>query len=360
MTLCHRRSPLCGARTAPSPRVRAHRRPLARARDRRHERGVQRRLRRSDQSVSLRRRRSDDAARSEGQRRPLPVSGHDRRSVGPASTGANGRERRGRRRMEPDDDRRRYSRGRRRVVHLSERAESLGRSGAHGAMAHSGGRASGSGSRARRRARLPVLAAVLLGRSGSGRPHDPARSQELSDRRRDAAAVPLARGGHLHAAEGQVRPEHLLRRQPQDPARRLDGRSECRAAAHPAGVREAGPGALPGHVSSEPAQHHRAVRAADGAQALSAARRRDVAAARRLRQRVDPAARARGASPTGARRARGPRRRARPHRAAAVDGGAGDRRGRRGAGRVDRVEGTRADRRLDADQLVRRPNRSSR
>ena len=70
----------------------------------------------------------------------------------------------------------------------------------------------GSGPRARRRARLPVLAAVLLGRSGCGRPHDPTRAQGLSDRRRDAAALPLARSGHLHAAQGQARSQHLLRR----------------------------------------------------------------------------------------------------------------------------------------------------
>ena len=70
-------------------------------------------------------------------------------------------------------------------------------------------------------------------------------------------------------------------------------RSQRRAAADPAGVREADARALPGHVPREPAQHHRDVRAADGAEAVSAARRRDVAAARRLRQRVDPAAGAR-------------------------------------------------------------------
>ena len=43
-----------------------------------------------------------------------------------------------------------------------------------------------------------------------------------------------------------------------------------------------------------------------------------------------------------------------PHRAAVADRGAGDRRRRRGARRPDRVEGPRADRRLGADQLVRR------
>ena len=78
-----------------------------------------------------------------------------------------------------------------------------------------------------RRAGLPVLAAVLLRRSWRRRPHDSAGAQELSDRRRDAAAVPLARGGHLRAAQGQVRPEHLLRREPEDPAGRLDGGGEC-------------------------------------------------------------------------------------------------------------------------------------
>ena len=176
-------------------------------------------------------------------------------------------------------------------------------------MAHSGRRASGSGPGARRRARLPVLAAVLLRRSGRRRPHDPARSQGLSDRRRDAAAVPLARGGHLPAAQGQARAQHLLRRHPQDPAGRVDCGSQRRTAADPAAVREADARALPGRVSRQPAQHHRAVRAADGAHALSAARRRDVAAAHRLRQRVDPAARARRASAAGARRARGARRR---------------------------------------------------
>ena len=69
-----------------------------------------------------------------------------------------------------------------------------------------------------------------------GRTH-PTRAQELSDRRRDAAALSLARSGHLPAAQGQVRPQHLLRRQPQDPARRLDRGSERRAAADPGGVR---------------------------------------------------------------------------------------------------------------------------
>ena len=70
------------------------------------------------------------------------------------------------------------------------------------------------------------------------------------------------------------------------------------------------PGRYPDTFQSEPAQHHRDVRAADGAEAVSAARRRDVPAARRLRQRVDPAAGARRASATGARRARGSWRRA--------------------------------------------------
>ena len=60
------------------------------------------------------------------------------------------------------------------------------------------------------------------------------------------------------------------------------------------------------------------------------------------------------ASATGTRRSRGPWRRARSNRAAAVDGGAGDRRHRRGARRVDRLERARADRRLAAHQLVRR------
>ena len=221
--LRHRRPPLCGARAAPSSRIRADRRPVPRARDWRHERGVQRRVRRADQSVSLRRRRSDDAALLEGQRGPLPLPGPERRAVGPAAPGANGRERGGRRRVEPDDDGRRYSRGRRRIVRLAQRAEPLGCPRAHGAMAHPGGRASGSGSRAGRRPWLPVLAAVLLGRSGSHRPNDPARAEELSGCRRDAAPVPMARGGHLHAAEGEVRPQHQLRRQPQDPSWRLHG-----------------------------------------------------------------------------------------------------------------------------------------
>ena len=179
-----------------------------------------------------------------------------------------------------------------------------GVAGPHGTMAHPRRCASGAGTGARRGAWLPVLAAVLLGRPGGGRPHDPTRSQELSNRRRDAAAVSLARSGHLRAAQGQARAQHLLRRHPQDPAGRVYRGSQCRAAAHPAGVREADTGALSGHVSREPAQHHRDVRAADGTQALSAAGRRDVAAARRLRQRVDPAARARRAPPAGARRAR--------------------------------------------------------
>ena len=80
-----------------------------------------------------------------------------------------------------------------------------------GAMAHPRRCASGSRTRARRRAWVPILAAVLLGRPGRGRPHDPARSQELPNRRRDAAAVSLARSGHLRAAEGQARSQHLLR-----------------------------------------------------------------------------------------------------------------------------------------------------
>ena len=70
------------------------------------------------------------------------------------------------------------------------------------------------------------------------------------------------------------------------------------------------PGRYPDTFRVQPAQHHRAVRAADGAEAVSAARRRDVAAARRLRQRLDPAARARRAPPAGACRAR---RRSAPH-----------------------------------------------
>ena len=39
-----------------------------------------------------------------------------------------------------------------------------------------------------------------------GRADDPAGAQGLSDRRRDAAAVPLARSGYLRAAQGQVEP----------------------------------------------------------------------------------------------------------------------------------------------------------
>ena len=69
-------------------------------------------------------------------------------------------------------------------------------------------------------------------------PHDSAGSQELSDRRRHAAALPVARSGHLHAARGQVRSEHLLRRHPPHQTWRVGRRRQCRPAADPAAVRE--------------------------------------------------------------------------------------------------------------------------
>ena len=205
-----------------------------------------------------------------------------------------------------------------------ERAESLGRSSAHGAMAHPRRRASGSGPGARRRARLSVLAALLLGRSGRGRPHDPARSQGLSNRRRDAAAVPLARSGHLPAAQGQARAQHLLRRRASRSGRAYR-RREANAELQPIlqEFAKQTPGRYPDtfrvNLRSIIEMYARPM----GPTALPAARRGDVAAARRLRQRVDPAARARRAPPAGARRARGARRRTCPHRAAAVDRGAG-------------------------------------
>ena len=61
-----------------------------------------------------------------------------------------------------------------------------------------------------------------------------------------------------------------------------------------------------------------------GPKLLSAAGRGGVAAARRLRQRVDPAARARRPSSAGAVGSRGARRRPGAHRAATPDGGPGD------------------------------------
>ena len=155
-------------------------------------------------------------------------------------------------------------------------------------------------------------------------------------------------------AQGQVRAQHFLRRHAQDPAGRIDRGSRRRIATDPAGVREAVTGALPGYVSRAPAQHHRVVRQADGAQTLSAARRGDVAAARGVRQRLDSVARARGPPPAGACRARGARSRTRTHRAAVIDRGGRHCGGRSGAGSIDRVEGPGPDRRLGAYQLIRR------
>ena len=137
-------------------------------------------------------------------------------------------------------------------------------------------------------------------------------------------------------------------------AGRVHRGSQRGAAADPPAVRRRDAGALSRSVPRQPAQHHRDVCPADGAAALPAARRGGVAAARRLRQRLDPAAGPRRAPPAGARRPRRARRGARPHRAAAPDRGDGDRLCRRGARRADRVAGPGADRRLGADQFVRR------
>ena len=221
-------------------------------------------------------------------------------------------------------------------------------------MADSSRCASGAGSGAGGRARLPVLAALLRRRSHRDWSHAPTRAQELSGRRRDAAALSLARGRHLPAGQAEVRIQHLLWRQPENPPGCFDGGGQRGTSADPGGLRQAHIGALSGLVPGEPAQHHRDVRAADGPQALPASRRRDIASARRLRQRVDPAARPRRASPAGALGACGPWRGAGSHRATAVDRGTGDRRGRGSVGRLDRVEGVGVDRRVGADQLVRR------
>ena len=221
-------------------------------------------------------------------------------------------------------------------------------------MAHPGRRPAGARRRARRRPRVSVLAALLRRRPGRRRPDDSAGPQELPDRRRDAAAVPVARSGHLHAARGQVRSEHLLRRQPPHQTGRVGRRRQRRPAADPAAVREGDARALSRFVPGHAAQHRRALCAADGAEAAVAARRGGVAAARRLRQRVDPAARAWRSSTAGAGHPRGDRRRTAAHRAAAPDGGRGHcHRGDR-VRRADRLEGPGADRLLDSHELVRR------
>ena len=256
--------------------------------------------------------------------------------------------------MEPHHHRRRHPGRRRRRVHLAQRAEPLGQQGADGAMAHPVRRASGPGRRTHRRPRPSVLAAVLRRRSGRRGADDSTRSQELPDRGRHAAALPLARGRSLHAAGGQVRAEHLLRRQPPHQTWRLGRRRKRRPAADPAAVREGDARSATRYVQGAPAQHRRALCPADGAEAVAVARCGGVAAARRLRQRVDPAARARRPSSAGAVGSRGARRRPGAHRAATADGGHGDCRRRDRVRDADRLEGTGAHRLLDSHQLVRR------
>ena len=212
----------------------------------------------------------------------------------------------------------------------------------------------GARRRAHRRPRVSVLAAVLRRRSGRGGPDDSTGPEELRDRGRDAAAVPVARGRPLHAAGGQVRAEHLLRRQHPHQTGRVGRRRQRRPAADPGALREGDPRTLPRQVPRPSAQHRRALCPADGAEAAVAAGRGGVAAARRLRQRVDPAARARRPSPAGAVRPRGPRRQPGPHRAAAPDRGHGHCHRRDRVRSADRLEGAGAHRLLDSHQLVRR------
>ena len=195
-----------------------------------------------------------------------------------------------------------------------ERAESLGRSRPDGAMAHPRRRASGTGSRARRGARVPVLAAVL---TRATRPSSAARIQLVRKnyqivgvmpprfRWREADIyVPLKvrlEPNIYYGATLKIRPGVSRSRKPTPNCSR-----SCRSSRSRRRTRY--PDTFRVNLRSIIEMYARPM----GPQALPAARRRDVAAARGLRQRVDPAARARRAPPAGARRPRGARSRTHP------------------------------------------------
>ena len=110
---------------------------------------------------------------------------------------------------------------------------------------------------------------------------------------------------------------------------RVGRRRQRRPAADPAAVREGDPGRYPDQFRVNLRSIVELYARPMGPKLLLLLGRGGVAAARRLRQRVDPAARAWRASAAGAGRPRGARRRPGPHRAAAPDGGPGDRHRRR-------------------------------
>ena len=332
------RSALCRAGTAAAAGIHAHGGTLAGARSGRHQRGVQRHLCGADQPVPLCGRGPDGGTLPQGQGRQAPVHGVQRRATGTAPAGQKHRKRGRRGWMESHHDGWRSSRGCRGLVRLAERSQSLGCAAIVGPLADSRGRADGTGAGTRGGAGLPVLAKILQRRSGSRGAHHPTGAQELSDRGRDAAAVPLARGGDLRAAQGDAGPQHLFGVVTESPPGSDVRAGERGAAADSGAVREAVAGALSGYVPRGIAQHYGFVRQADGADALPAVRRGGVAAADRVRQRVDPAAGAGHAAAARTGGARGAGGGARQDCAAVAHGVAGDRRGGRGAGRTDRVE----------------------
>ena len=92
---------------------------------------------------------------------------------------------------------------------VSERSESLGNSCAQRPLADSFRRAVWPGTATRGRSPLSVLAKVLHGRSRRCGPQDPVGSQELRNRRRNAAAIQMGRSRLVYASQGDGRPEHI-------------------------------------------------------------------------------------------------------------------------------------------------------
>ena len=102
-----------------------------------------------------------------------------------------------------------------------------------------------------------------------------------------------------HAAQGQARAQYLLRRDAQDTPGRVHRGGQCRTAAHPAAVRRTDTGPLPRLFPCSIRSIIELFARPMGPR--PAAGCGHVAAAGRLCQRLDPAARPRCAPPAGAR-----------------------------------------------------------
>ncbi len=190
------------------------------------------------------------------QGRHVPVSGVERSPTRATSPGQVHRKHRRRGWMEPHHDRRRPSRRCTGGIRVSKRTQSLGHSRVKGPLADPVGRSSGARAGTGGGARLPLLAKILWRRPGRRRTRHPACPQDLPDCRRDAAAVPLAGGRHLLAAQGHARPEYLPWGHHQN-SPRCDFRSgQRRAAADSRAVRETIAGPVSGHLPRESAQHY--------------------------------------------------------------------------------------------------------